>query len=112
MKVPEPLQFPLFLLTLAVVYAIFIITLLGSSQEPEGVCLHEFVVWPEADSVGVAWTYAPCAGDLDIRNPVHSISMRRSILHLPKRCGLVYHLPGIPGPIVDTTSVSFACARE
>ena len=78
---------------------------------PSGVCIHEVVIWPNADSVGMAWTHAPCFDDVDLRDPIHSMSMRRSVLHLPGRCGLLYRLPTFPGPVVDTTSVSFACAE-
>jgi hypothetical protein len=74
-----------------------------------GICLHEVVIFPNADSVGVVWGVPPCFDMIDVRERAHWDALERNTARLPRKCGIVFRLPGIPVPVVDTLPSFMEC---
>ncbi len=101
MKVPKHLQFPLFLLSLALAYFLFALAIMGAKPKAvSGVCIHEVVVNQLTNQVIVGWTPPPCE-ILDVRIREE----HERVFHSPftPRCAIfaVRSLPEIPIPNVD-----------
>ncbi len=75
-----------------------------TQQFNPGVCIHEVVVFPNADSIGIVWTNTPCSDLADVRIGAHWDQMNRSTAILPRNCGVVWRLPAVPAPMVDTVA--------
>ena len=71
-------------------------------QEAPGTCLHEVVIYPGGDSIGVVWTQSPCVEWLDVNETTHWGLMIKSIAKLPYGCGIVFRLPNVSAPVIDT----------
>ena len=101
MKVPKNLQFPLFLLALALSYFLFGLAMINATPKAvESVCIHEVVVNQLTNYINIGWTPPPCL-PLDIREPeVHD-----ELFHsgFSPRCAVfaIRSLPEIPMPNVD-----------
>lgn len=76
-----------------------------------GICLHQVVVFSDADSLGVVWSDPPCNDNINLLNPAHWQLVHTAIAQVPRRCAIVFRLPGFDAPIVDTTLASPACTR-
>lgn len=74
-----------------------------------GICIHGVIIFSGVDSVGVLWDRPPCSDTIDIRIPSHWAYLRKSTALLPKRCGILFRLPGFSIPMVDTMQASIAC---
>ena len=97
---------------------LFLITLGTAARYPpptpplpaqSGICLQEVVVFRNADSVGIVWSFPPCDDRLDLLNPEVWEGLMRGTAILPSKCGIIFRLPGFNAPIIDTLPTSPSC---
>lgn len=82
-----------------------------ASYQASGICLQQVVVFNGGDSLGIAWSNQPCLDQIDLRVPSHWQGIMTAVIRLPRSCAIVFRLPGLPAPIIDTTFASPACGN-